>query len=498
MPLIQSRISFLISRKKATDFMSNRRPDIWLPTYLLTAASRAYDRHCRANRLTEIIFLVCDHFEPKHGAKDDKQPFNRLAAWQDGYSRLQEKCRISFNNVPVHTWFYPPHHGLEHLSSLSAMVFDGLGEVELHYHHDGDTEETLRRDLKKTLADYHRWGLLLNTGETPRSSFGFIHGDWALNNSGEGKYCGVNNETDILADLGCWGDMTMPSGNNCQTRKINSIYYAAGDTSRPKSHDWGRDARVGKTNLPGLFMMQGPLGINWHAPGYPRIENASLTSENWGRPDRIRKWLDCQIHVKGRPEWLFVKLHAHGAVERDFDALFGEKAFQMHSDLNKHFNDGQRYRLHYVTARQAYNIAKAAEHGHDGNAGNWRDYLVPPQPHSFYSINAAHDLLCCTSQHLLLTNIELSRSVQLRARLGPIREIAGEMSRVEIDVEKRVIEIVTTNDAKITIQLVPGFRLIAVEGGLTNANEGRQGKWEVRCGGSARIFWSDDPGSAAQ
>jgi hypothetical protein len=61
--------------------------------------------------------------------------------------------------------------------------------------------------------------------------------------------------------------------------------------------------------------MQGPLSINWRAPKYPRIENASLTSENWGRRDRIRAWLDCQVHVQGRPEWLFIKLHTHGAVE---------------------------------------------------------------------------------------------------------------------------------------------------------------------------------------
>jgi hypothetical protein len=186
-----------------------------------------------------------------------------------------------------------------------------------------------------------------------------VHGDWTLDNACNGPRCGVNGELSILRDLGCWGDFTMPSGNAAQTRKINSIYYAVDDPSRSKSHDWGVDARVGVADPRGFFLMQGPLGINWRAPGYPRIENASLTSSNWGRPDRIAAWLDCQVHVQGRPDWLFVKLHTHGAVERDFDALFGEKAYLMHQALNETCNDGRRYQLHYVTARRAYNLAKA-------------------------------------------------------------------------------------------------------------------------------------------
>jgi hypothetical protein len=35
-------------------------------------------------------------------------------------------------------------------------------------------------------------------------------------------------------------------------------------------------------------------------------------------------------------------------------------------------------RLHYVTAREAYNIIKAAEAGHDGNPTEFRDFDVPP------------------------------------------------------------------------------------------------------------------------
>jgi hypothetical protein len=43
--------------------------------------------------------------------------------------------------------------------------------------------------------------------------FGFIHGNWALDNSlPHGKSCGLDSEIALLRDLGCYGDFTMPSG----------------------------------------------------------------------------------------------------------------------------------------------------------------------------------------------------------------------------------------------------------------------------------------------
>jgi len=444
----------------------DKRLDIWLPTYALTAPARAYHRLRRRHQLTHIMFLVCDHFEPQHGVGNPDQPFERLQKWRAEYAQFQQRCRARFGKGPLHTWFYPPHHGAEHLSNLSSMVFEGLGEVELHYHHHSDTASTLRAGLKTALAEYNRWGQLLESGNSPRRAFGFIHGDWALNNSCDGKFCGVNDESTLLQELGCWGDFTMPSGNECQTRKINSIYYASSDPHRAKAHNWGTNASVGRIDPPGLFLMQGPLGINWQAPGHPRIENASLTSRNWGRPDRVRKWLDCNVHVNGRPEWLFVKLHAHGAIERDFDALFGEKAFEMHRILNEQFNDGERYRLHYVTARQAYNIAKAAEHGKSGDPSDWIDYLIKPPANAFYAADAQHDLQCCTNSRLTLANIESGNETRIRTRTGPMREIRGLVTAVDIDDASACARIETaTAGTVVAIQVEAPFHVRGVVGG---------------------------------
>jgi hypothetical protein len=462
--------------------MLKRRLDLWLPSYVLTAPARLAARLKRKRQLTHVMFLVCDHFEPRHGVKHDSQAQERVQSWARDYAAFQNTCRERFGTAPLHTWFYPPHHGSEHLSALTQMVFDGLGEVELHYHHDGDTSETLRRDLRDALDTYNRWGLLLESGEKPKRSFGFIHGDWALGNSCAGKYCGVNDELTILQELGCWGDFTMPSANQCQTRKINSIYYAEGDANRPKSHDWGRDSAVGTTNQPGMWLMQGPLGINWQAPGYPRVENASLTTENWGRPDRIRKWLDSNVHVQGKPDWLFIKLHTHGAIEKDFDALFGEKALAMHQMLHEQLNDGKQYQLHYVTARQAFNIAKAAEHGKSGSPADWLDYQIGPQPHSLYVLNAPHDLTSCTLDRLQIDNIEESTSVTLNTRVGASSRVAGPLKSVRIEVAKGLMQIeLAKNSGEIVLKLHHDYRLVALEGGRVVAAPDVQadGNWRL-------------------
>lgn len=60
------------------------------------------------------------------------------------------------------------------------------------------------------------------------------------------------------------------------------------------------------------------------------------------------------------------------------DTLLGEAAHAMHAHLEQAYNDGARYVLHYVTARETYNIIKAAEAGCQGNPHDYRDYALPP------------------------------------------------------------------------------------------------------------------------
>jgi hypothetical protein len=79
-----------------------------------------------------------------------------VETWRREYPAFQARCRERFGHAPLHTWFYPPHHGPEHLPQLADMAHQGGGEIELHYHHSDDTAETLTRDLRQTLALYRR------------------------------------------------------------------------------------------------------------------------------------------------------------------------------------------------------------------------------------------------------------------------------------------------------------------------------------------------------
>lgn len=65
------------------------------------------------------------------------------------------------------------------------------------------------------------------------------------------------------------------------------------------------------------------------------------------------------------------------------DTLLGAESDAMHTYLERVYNDGKRYVLHYVSARETYNIIKAAEAGLAGDPAQYRDHLLPAPPSSW-------------------------------------------------------------------------------------------------------------------
>jgi hypothetical protein len=78
--------------------------------------------------------------------------------------------------------------------------------------------------------------------------------------------------------------------------------------------------------------------------------------------------------VPARPDWFFVKLHAHGAYAYGCDAVLGESMLQFHRDLADRAVRNPNFHYHYVTARELYNLVKAAEEGWQGNVAEALDY----------------------------------------------------------------------------------------------------------------------------
>jgi len=359
-----------------------RNMQYWLGGYLRRRRPPAVDGPIH------VMFCFVDHFEPAWGKVDLATQRARVDRWCRDYRALAAMHRDADGRMPQHTFFYPEEEYLEeHLDKIAALCAEGYGEIEIHLHHDNDNEANFRQTIERFNNLLHeRHGALPRDPATGQLRFGFIHGNWSLDNSrADGRWCGINNELILLRELGCYADFTLPSApSDTQTKTSNAIYYATDDPLRPKSHDSGVPVRVGGAPSGDLMIVQGPLGLNWRERKFgvlPRIENADVRRGCPPTPERVDAWVKTGIHVEGRPEWVFVKVHTHGTQERDMDTLLGDAAQRMHQHLERAYNDGKRYVLHYVTARETYNIIKAAEAGHRGDPHAFRDFLLPPPPH---------------------------------------------------------------------------------------------------------------------
>jgi hypothetical protein len=98
---------------------------------------------------------------------------------------------------------------------------------------------------------------------------------------------------------------------------------------------------------------------------------------------RMQNWIDSNVHVPGKDNWIFVKTYTHSAASLDVASgvsnWVGENADHFYSDIEAQYNDGVNYKLHYCSAREAYNIAVAAADGvPGGDPGAYRDYRIPP------------------------------------------------------------------------------------------------------------------------
>lgn len=356
--------------------------DKWLPAYV-----RQKPR-IPVEGTTDLLLCLCDHFEPLHGT-DHAGALQRLADWKRGWPKLVEAFADSDGVGARHTFFYPvEQYQPELLEEVAAICRRTGAEVEIHLHHDRDTAEGLREKLETGKSNFAKHGLLTRDS-TGRIRYGFIHGDWALDNSlPGGRHCGVRNEFAVLAATGCYADFTMPSmPSPTQARLVNSLYYATA-TDLPRSYDRGEPVCAARNPADAdrrpdgrLLMVQGPLGFNWEWRKWgilPRIENGDLTGANPPGPHRLRVWERLNIHVRGRPEWLFVKLHTHGGVPQNYRMLLGEPMVRFYRHLQDRSRDGQRNRFHFVTAREMVNILHAAEDGLSGNPGRYRNYRYPP------------------------------------------------------------------------------------------------------------------------
>ncbi len=294
-----------------------RHAEIWLPGYVQARARSLVQRQGNPRRWWVAI---CDHYEPMWLRPDDATARQRVAAWSQQWPLIAARHRDSSGRKPKHTFFFPQEeYRAEFLDPLAEMTRAGVGDVEVHLHHDREGEQDFVdriRGFVEVLRDRH--GLLHE--ENGRTVFAFIHGNWALDNSlPGGERCGLNNELTLLRDLGCYADFTMPSGNSySQARTVNTIYWVTDDPARPKSYDHGVPVRVGGSREGDLMMVTGPIGIRWRERLTPRVETGELAWQDRATRYRVRRWVDLAPRLG---DDVFIKLYTHGAQERNSRVL---------------------------------------------------------------------------------------------------------------------------------------------------------------------------------
>jgi hypothetical protein len=334
-----------------------------------------------------LIFTLADHFEPAIVPRDGRERApaheqeRRLERWCREYPRLANEWRDSDGRPFQHTYFYPAEQydkGL--IDRLAEHCHEGWGETEIHLHHgmdEPDTAENTRHMLNAFRYALQRRGCLSYLDGTGAARYAFVHGNFALANSAGGWLCGVDSEMQILAETGCYADLTLPTSlfHRSQTAKINSLYECALPLNQRAPQRKGSDLRVGREPRIFPLVVQGPLVLALGGRRGVQIENSALVASNPPSLRRLELWKRAAIAVKGREDWLFIKLHCHSMDPTHEQVVLGEAMRSFLRDLVS----GAKQRgeiLHFVSAREMVNIALAACAGREGNPGDYRDYRL--------------------------------------------------------------------------------------------------------------------------
>jgi len=333
-----------------------RHAKIWLPAYLADRASKllAWD----SPPIRHVWVTIADHYEPFWNRADFATARQRVEAWRRRWPEIAAQTQTDpMDSPPRYTFFYPTEqYHPDVLDALAEMTHDGIADVEVHVHHDGEGRQDFIDRIStfcKILTERH--GLLRRMDGHIR--FGFIHGNWALDNSlPGGRWCGLNDEITILRDLGCYADLTMPAGAcPSQARTINTLYWCTDDPQMPKSYDRGLPLRPGRERTGDLLMIPGPLGLRWAERVVPRMETGEVAVNDPPTSYRARRWLDLAPRIG---EHVFLKLYTHGAKDSNLQALLSTGL----SDLFAMVRDEAARRgaqAHFVSAWQMYLAADA-------------------------------------------------------------------------------------------------------------------------------------------
>jgi hypothetical protein len=325
-----------------------RHAEIWLAPYLKDRLRKS----TRPTKPKRAWVVVADHYEPAGMGASLETALGRVAQWREKWPRIADDApRDAAGQRPQYSFFYPQEeYRRDLLNGIAEIVRLGVGDVEVHLHHKDEQRDSFIEKVTeycRRLTGDH--GLLRQ--QNGRTVFGFIHGNWALDNSHpDGNACGLKGEIALLRDLGCYADFTMPSvPSPTQGRVVNQIYWCTNNPdNRPRSFDHGIEATVGGGRQGDLLMRL-----------LPRLETGEIAGYDLPTPSRIRRWFDLAPTIG---DDLFLKLHTHGAPERNLEPLLNGGLGNLFRWLAEEA-ERRAVEIHWATAWQMYQAADALIHG---------------------------------------------------------------------------------------------------------------------------------------
>lgn len=342
-----------------------RHAELWLIPYL----RQRFQQAASSIQPKRVWLGIMDHYEPLGMGASFELAKRRVGQWNDKWPEICEAAaRDATGQAPQYSFFYPQEeYQREIVDDIARMVRLGVADVEVHLHHQNETPDRFQAKITefcRRLTDDH--GLLRQY--QGRTAFGFIHGNWALDNSRpDGKWCGLNGEIALLRDLGCYADFTMPSiPSPTQARVVNQIYWCTNNRdNRPKSFDRGIQATVGGGRQGDLLMITGPVGLRFRGRVLPRVESGEIAGYDMPDSERVKRWFDIAPRI-GHD--IFIKLHTHGAPERNLQPLLNEGLANLFRWVAE---EAQRRNMefHWATAWQMYRAVEALVNGTDPVAG---------------------------------------------------------------------------------------------------------------------------------
>ena len=329
------------------------------------------EAHERILGMRHVMIAVCDHFEPFHGVGKD-EALARVATWRREFAQLAREFRDADGQPPKHTFFYP-------IEQYDADVVGAArGSLPRHRQRDRGASPPRKRHRRKSRASTLEQGAerlaghgLLSRDERGALRYGFVHGNWALDNSHpEGRHCGVRDELARPPRDRLLRGFHAPLRARTARRPAPSMRSTTpAPPSTPKSHDRGRRVRADRdpqrADDDELLIVQGPLALNWQ-----RRKFGLLPAHRKQRPHRGESAHRATACASGSTAASPSRAGRTGSsssctptarTPTNTRMLLGEPMRAFHRALAEMAAADPALRFHYVTARELVNILHAAE-----------------------------------------------------------------------------------------------------------------------------------------